>query len=233
MKNIYDKFNVYLHPWMIILYGVLCLCKIFFQVNFNYLVQCLILILLNYLLLFPFLKEYLYSLKSKVLLYFVVLTVGEFFIIFHKNEIFLKLGILFYLLSKFVLLLLLKNSLKDFQLVTGWDFLKIIGPQLISFALGFLIYNNADLDISLSLLVIIYAVLSALIFSYIFYFKNFVGIRTLIIGLLLITAHESFGGLNFFNNNIDKDFVISFTLISVGKYMLGLGFWKSRIASQF
>ncbi|MCP9764898.1 hypothetical protein [Lacihabitans soyangensis] len=170
--------------------------------------------------------------KSKVLLYFAILSVGEFFIIFNKNVIFLKLGIFFYLLSKFILLLLLKNSLKDFQLVTIWDSIKIIGPQLVSFALGFLIYNNADLDISLSVLVIIYAVLSALIFSYIFYFKNFVGMRFIVIGLILITIHESFGGLNFFNSYIDKDFVISFILISAGKYFLGLGFWKSRIASQ-
>lgn len=233
MKRIYDRFNVYTHPWMILIYALCCSAKIFFQINFNYFFQCLILISLNYLLIFPFLKEHLYVLKSKVLLYFVILSLGEFIIIFHKNDMFLKLGILFYLLSKFVLLLLLKNSLKDFRIVSLWDSIKIIGPQLVSFAVGFLIYNNSDIDIPLSILIIIYAVLSALIFSYIFYFKNFVGMKIIVIGLILISIHESFGGFNFFNQNIDKDFVISFSLISVGKYFLGLGFWQSRIASEF
>lgn len=233
MKRIYDKCNVYLHPWMISSYIIACLAKIYFQINFNYYFQCLILIWLNYILIFPFLREYFYVLKFKILLYFVILSLGEFIIIFHSNLILLKFGILFYLLSKFGMLLLLKNSLKDFRITTFSDAIKIVGPQIISFTLGFLIYNNADIDLSLSVLIIIYAVLSALIFSYTFYFKNFMGAKTIVIGLILISIHESFGGFNFFNQNIDEDFVISFSLISVGKYFLGLGFWQSRIASEF
>jgi hypothetical protein len=136
----------------------------------------------------------------------------------------------FYLFSKLSLILAFGNSLKDFKLTTGFDFVKILGPQFLSFAIGYLIYNNTNLGISISLLLIIDAVVQALVFSYIFYFKNYNGVNLVRIGLIFLSIHDVYGGFNIFNQNIDKNFIVSFCLISVGNYILGLGLWKSRIA---
>jgi hypothetical protein len=163
-------------------------------------------------------------------MYFIILSLGEFIVIFFEEQFFLKLGIVFYLCSKFILLAIFKNTIKDFRLLNGKDFLFILVPQFISFALGYLIYNNSVVDISLSFLIINYAVVEALIFSYIFYFKSYYGVNILRLGLVLISLHDVFGGYNFFNQNIDNHFILSFLLISFGKYFLGLGLWKSRVS---
>jgi hypothetical protein len=228
-KKLLEGTFMYDRMGLVMVYSALCLGKIYFQVHFNYVLQSLFLMAINYILIYPFFKDPLYLLKDKVLLYFVVLSSGEFIIIFYEDLVFLKLGILCYLSSKFVLLLILKNKLQDFRLLTAKDFCKILGPQLISFAMAYLIYNDANVDFSLSILIIIYAVVEALIFSYIFYFKNYDGVNIVRIGLVFISLHDIYGGYNFFNHNIDKYFIVSFLLISTGKFFLGLGLWKSHI----
>lgn len=229
-KRLLENAFMYERVGLLVIYSALCLGKIYFQVYFSYVFQSLFLIAANYILIYPFFKAPNYLLKDKVLLYFVILSLGEFIIIFYEDLIFLKLGIFFYLSSKFVLLLLLKNTLEDFRLLTIKDFCMILGPQFVSFALGYLIYNHANVDISLSILIIVYAVVEALIFSYIFYFKSYYGVNIVRIGLILISLHDVYGGYNFFNQNLDKYFILSFLLISSGKFFLGLGLWKSRIS---
>jgi hypothetical protein len=92
-----------------------------------------------------------------------------------------------------------------------------------------MIYNESNLDISISFLVIIDAVVQALVFSYIFYFKNGSGVNFVRAGLVFLSLHDVFGGFNIFNHNVDKDFVVSFFLISTGNFILGYGLWKSRV----
>jgi hypothetical protein len=109
------------------------------------------------------------------------------------------------------------------------DFFKILGPQLLSFSIGYFVYNDTNLDISSSFLIIIDSVVQALFFSYIFYFKKYSGVNYIQIGIVLLSLHDIFGGFNIFNHNVDKNFIVSFSLISIGNFILGFGLWKSRV----
>lgn len=229
-KTILRNNIVYESIVLLLLYSFFCFLKIYYQIFFDSPLQILFVFLSNILLIYPFFVAGFFKPRSNILWYFILITIGEIAIIFYENIYFLFIGMSFYLFSKLSLILAFGNSLKDFKLTTGFDFVKILGPQFLSFAIGYLIYNNTNLGISISLLLIIDAVVQALVFSYIFYFKNYNGVNFIRTGLIFLSLHEVFGGFNIFNQNIDKNFIVSFCLISVGNYILGLGLWKSRIA---
>jgi hypothetical protein len=219
---------VYDNLLLLIFYFVFSLFKIYYQTFFSPPSQIVFLTLANALLAYPFFKPKFYSSRINVVFYFFLITLGESAIILYNIPIFLEFGMVFYLLSKIALIPVFRNTLKDFRLSNVSDFIKILGPQLASFTIGYLIYNDSNLDISVAFLVIIDAVVHALLFSYIFYFKNYTGVNHIKAGMLFLFVHDAFGGFNIFNNNIDKNFVISFCLITIGNFLLGQGLWKSR-----
>lgn len=229
-KTILRNNIVYESIVLLLLYSFFCFLKIHYQIFFDSPLQILFVFLSNILLIYPFFVAGFFKSRNNILWYFILITIGEIAIIFYENIYFLFIGMAFYLFSKLSLILAFGNSLKDFKLTTGFDFVKILGPQFLAFAIGYLIYNNTNLGISISLLVIIDAVVQALVFSYIFYFKNYNGVNLIRLGLIFLSLHDVYGGFNIFNQNIDKNFIVSFCLISVGNYILGLGLWKSRIA---
>lgn len=230
IKRITRDSIVYENVFLFFIYSLFCLAKIYFQIFFNPPLQVLFLVVANILLAYPFIKANFFQPRVSVLWYFMLITFGEILIIFYEDLSFLKLGMLFYLFSKIALILVFRNTLRDFRLTKLSDFLKILGPQLLSFVIGYMIYNDSNLNISISFLIIIEAVVQALVFSYIFYFKNANGVNLVRSGLVFLSLHDVFGGFNIFNFNVDKDFVISFFLISMGNFILGNGLWKSRVA---
>ncbi len=220
--------NVYENVILLLLYFLLCLAKIYFQIFFDSKFQLIFLIVANTILTYPFFKAYYYQQRVNVLFYFALITIGESLIVFYEDLIFLKQGIAFYLFSKIPLILIFQNFIKEFMLNKSINFLKIVGPQLLSFTIAYFVYNDTNLDISSSFLIIIYAFVQALMFSYIFYFNNHSGGRLISIGIVFLSLHDIFGGFNFFNHNVDKNFIVSFLLISIGNLILGFGLWKSR-----
>ncbi|MCP9754416.1 hypothetical protein EGI26_04475 [Lacihabitans sp. CCS-44] len=229
IKTIFRDSVVYENIFLLLIYSLFCIAKIYFQIFFDPPLQVLFLVGANILLTYPFFKANFFQPRVSVLWYFLLITIGEIIIVFYEDLDFLKLGMSFYLFSKIALILVFRNTLKDFRLTKLNDFLKILGPQVMSFAIGYMIYNDSNLDISISFLIIIDAVVQALVFSYIFYFKNASGVNFVRAGLVFLSLHDVFGGFNIFNHNVDKDFVVSFVLISTGNFILGYGLWKSRV----
>jgi hypothetical protein len=229
IKIIFRDSVVYENIFLLLIYSLFCSAKIYFQIFFDPPIQVLFLVGANTLLAYPFFKAKFFQPRVSVLWYFLLITIGEIIIVFYEDLDFLKLGMSFYLFSKIALILVFRNTLKDFRLTKLNDFLKILGPQVVSFAIGYMIYNDSNLDISISFLIIIDAVVQALVFSYIFYFKNGSGVNFVRAGLVFLSLHDVFGGFNIFNHNVDKDFVVSFVLISTGNFILGYGLWKSRV----
>ena len=66
----------------------------------------------------------------------------------------------------------------------------------MSFSIGYFVYNDTNLDISSSFLIIIDSVVQALFFSYIFYFKKYSGVNYIQMGIILLSLHDIFGGFN-------------------------------------
>mgnify|MGYP006934650737 FL=1 len=229
IKVVCPERNVYESIILSSMYLLLCLAKIYFQIFFDSKLQLSFLIVANTLLAYPFFKAHYFQYRIHVLSYFLLITIGESTIVFYEDLTFLKQGIAFYLFSKIALILVFRNSLKEYMFNNTVDFFKILGPQLLSFAIGYFVYNDNNLDISTSFLIIIESVMQALFFSYIFYFKNHSGVNFLRIGIVLLSLHDIFGGFNIFNHNVDKNFIVSFSLISMGNFLLGFGLWKSRI----
>jgi hypothetical protein len=229
IKTVCPERNIYEGVILLPLYLLLCLAKIYFQIFFDSKLQLSFLIAANTLLAYPFFKADYFQYRVNVLSYFVLITIGEFLIIFYEDLTFLKQGIAFYLFSKIALILIFRNSVKEYMFNNPLDFFKILGPQLLSFTIGYFVYNDTNLDISSSFLIIIVSVVQALFFSYIFYFKKHSGVNFIRFGIVFLSIHDIFGGFNIFNHNVDKNFVVSFLLISIGNFILGFGLWKSRV----
>lgn len=229
IKTVCPERNIYEGVILLSLYLLLCLAKIYFQIFFDSKLQLSFLIGANCILAYPFFKAHYLHYRVNVLSYFVLITIGESLIVFYEDLTFLKQGIAFYLFSKIALILIFRNFVKEYMFNNPMDFFKILGPQLLSFSIGYFVYNDTNLDISSSFLIIIDSVVQALFFSYIFYFKKYSGVNYIQIGIVLLSLHDIFGGFNIFNHNVDKNFIVSFSLISIGNFILGFGLWKSRV----
>lgn len=137
---------------------------------------------------------------------------------------FLRLGMMFYLLSRLSLLLIISKGLTRFKLYTPFDYLKVFGPFVSSFILCFFTYNEYQLDFSLVILIISYGVIGSLLVSFLFYQKqNFSNIY-LITAILFFTIHDALGGFSFFNYNFDPTFTVSYILIALGNGLFALWF---------
>ena len=225
------RLTVYQDTRIFVYYILLCFLKAFFQILDLKEFQVFLLLILNYFLLKPFQRKGVFDQNTKYKLYFGLVFLGQATIIYYNNLFFLKLGTAFFILSKITILFILDHHHSDIRLLTKSDYLKILGPQIVSFSLAYLFYNHGSLDTEMAILIIVMAELEALLATFILYLnnlkKNHIYIK---LGVILIMLHDSFGGLNFYNTQLDKYFIISILLISIGNFLLGLGFWRSRSA---
>lgn len=221
-------FTVYKSLAVFALYLVLSSLKIVGQTHHNFIFQLVFLIGSNLLLIFPFLKNYQKGFDFRIILYFIFIFLGQSIIILYQNLTFLKLGMVFYILAKIMLLLTLDHQHGEIRLKTSKDYWKILSPQVASFALAYLLYNDSKLDSTTSILIIIYSELGALLFTYLLYLNNLKNQIFIKFGLMFLLIHDTLGGYNFFHQLIDEHFVVTYIFVIAGNYLLGYGLWCSR-----
>jgi hypothetical protein len=231
MKN-KTKTTVY-----ITVYLILTFTKIHYQIIDREILQIITLILTN-ILLWAFMFDKNDSEIREVnyaKLFLAFITLGQVYIIFFKDVIFIKLGITFYLLSRILLLLIIGKGLTKFKLYSPIDYFKVFGPFVASFILCFFTYNEYQLDISLSILVVFYGVIGSLLVSFLFYQKTHFTSLGLTLAIIALTIHDVIGGFSFFNYNFDPTFTYSYMLIALGNGLFALWFkytFKTYIKSQ-
>ena len=228
LKNELLNLSVYKSYSILAIYLIFSILKIYGQYLEDYLIQTIFLFLSNLLLVLPFIKNNQPGYDKKILFFFTFLFLGQSIIIFYNKPEFLKLGMVFYILSKIIILLILDHQHKEIGFKTRQDYWKILGPQVASFGLAYLLYNDSKLDSFTSILVILYSQLGALLLTYILYLNNLRNQLYIKLGLILLLFHDSIGGFNFFHHKFDTYFILTYSLIIAGNYLLGLGLWSSR-----
>ena len=221
-------FTVYKSYPIFATYLILGSLKVFGQIHYQIAYQIVILLATNLLLVFPFLKNYQKGYDFRIILYFIFIFLGQSIIIFYENLTFLKLGMLFYILAKIMILLTFDHQHREIRLKMTKDYWKILSPQVLSFGLAYLLYNDSKLDSTTSILIIIYSELGAFLFTYLLYLNNLKNQIFIKVGLVILLIHDTVGGYNFFHYHFDTHFVITYILLIAGNYLMGYGLWCSR-----